>query len=82
MSCGDESVSAYTVVLWAWSGLGGGCHRCTGVSCVGMMGGWMMAVWQVPVHSLQVSWNSVQMGCGDESVSAYGVARTGWYGMC
>jgi hypothetical protein len=36
-----------------------------------------MDVWQVPVHSLQASWSSVQMGCGDESVSACGVVRTG-----
>jgi hypothetical protein len=42
----------------------------------------MVAVWQVPVHSLQASWNSVQMGCGDESVSACGVARMGSCGMC
>jgi hypothetical protein len=26
--------------------------------------------------------NGCMTDCGDESVSAYGVARTGWYGMC
>jgi hypothetical protein len=36
-----------------------------------------MDVWQVPVHSLQASWSSVQPWCGDGSVSACGVVRTG-----